>query len=227
LKECDIDIFMVINSKYYAQNKPASLLDKLRTTLKRTYPSTPQIGRNGQAVTIRFTDFHVDVVPCFKKQGGGFIIPNSISQKWISTDPKIHQSYLSNQNKIHNNELIPLVKMIRGWNRCINNAFSSFYLELCTAKALTDIRISDFPSGVRYVFDKGREIVNYKIIDPAGYGDQINPLNNVSSVDAAVSRFQTAYNRALMAEKYERAGSTEQAFEEWRKIFPNYFPSYW
>lgn len=226
LAECDIDIFVVIEAKYYKQYQPSALLDRLRTILKKTYPLTPKISRNGQAVTITFTDFQVDVVPCFYRAGGGFIIPNSISETWVSTDPTVHQTYLSEQNRLHNNELVPLVKMLRGWNRCINNAFSSFYVELCVAKILTNIRINDFPSGVRYVFDKGREVVKYKILDPAGFGDQINPLNNISTVNDAVSRFQTGYNRALKAEEYARNGSIQLAFEEWRKIFPGYFPAY-
>lgn len=226
LSECDIDIFVVIESKYYTQYQPSALLDRLRAVLKNTYPSTPKISRNGQAVTISFTDFKVDVVPCFNRKGGGFIIPNSITQSWLSTNPTIHQSYLSEQNRLHGNNLIPLVKMMRGWNRCINNDFSSFYIELCTAKVLTNVRIDDFTSGVRYVFDKGREVVKYKIIDPAGFGDQINPLNNISTVNEAVSRFQTAYNRAIKAEEYAQNGNIRLAFEEWRKIFPRYFPAY-
>lgn len=226
LSECDIDIFVVIESKYYTQYQPSALLDRLRAILKNTYPSTPKISRKGQAVTISFTDFQVDVVPCFNRKGGGFIIPNSITQSWLSTDPTIHQSYLSEQNRLHGNNLIPLVKMMRGWNRCINNVFSSFYIELCTAKVLTNVRIDDFTSGVRYVFDKGREVVKYKIIDPAGFGDQINPLNNISTVNEAVSRFQTAYNRAIKAEEYAQNGNIRLAFEEWRKIFPRYFPTY-
>ena len=79
---------------------------------------------------------------------------------------------------------------------------------------------------MRYVFDKGREVVKYKIIDPAGFGDQINPLNNISTVNEAVSRFQTAYNRAIKAEEYAQNGNIRLAFEEWRKIFPRYFPAY-
>jgi hypothetical protein len=226
LSECDIDIFIIIESKYYTQYHPSALLDRLRTVLKQTYPSTPKISRNGQAVTITFTDFKVDVVPCFNRKGGGFIIPNSISQSWVSTDPTVHQSYLSEQNRLHNGNLVPLVKMMRGWNRGMNSAFSSFYVELCTAKVLTNIKIDDYPSGVRYVFDKSREVVKYKIVDPAGFGDEINPLNNIATVEEAVSRFQTAYNRALKAENFARNGNIHLAFEEWRKIFPKHFPAY-
>ena len=116
--------------------------------------------------------------------------------------------------------------MIKGWNRVINDAFVGFYLELMATKILTGVNISDYPSGVRYVFDKGRNEVRYRIIDPAGYGGTVNPLNNVTRVDDAVSRFQTAYGRALKAEEHKEQGQYSLAYDEWRKIFGNYFPAY-
>lgn len=61
LKEADIDIFVVLNPAYFNSNTPASLLDKVRATIKKTYTKTPKISRNGQAVTITFTDFIISV----------------------------------------------------------------------------------------------------------------------------------------------------------------------
>lgn len=83
LSEADVDIFVVLNAEYYhhynAQNGgQAGLLDLVKRTLRRTYTQTPDISRNGQAVTIRFTDLTVDVVPGFYREGGGFLIPNSV-----------------------------------------------------------------------------------------------------------------------------------------------------
>lgn len=225
LKENDIDIFVVISPHYYDKYTPASLLDRLRTVLMRTYPKTPKISRNGQAVTITFTDFKVDVVPSFYREGGGFLIPNSISGTWIATDPRVHNSHLTQSNKWHNGDLIPIIKIIKGWNRCINNVFTGFYLELLVKNVLANVTITNFPSGVRFVFDKGREKVKYTIEDPAGFGDQVGGLNGISVSDA-VSRFQTDYNRSYKAERYASQGQLALAYGEWRKIFPRYFPAY-
>lgn len=226
LGEADIDIFVVLDSSYYQKYKPASLLDKVREILLKTYPKTPKISRNGQAVTITFTDFLVDVVPAFNRKGGGYLIPDSKSGVWIETNPKIHVDYVSNQNSLHNSDLIPLIKMIKGWNRVINNGFTSFYIELLVIKVLKDVTISDFPSGCRYIFDKGREAIKWKIDDPAGYGGKINGLQNVKTVEDAIKRFETAYNRAVSAESHARRGSIEDAINEWKKIFDGYFPAY-
>jgi len=226
LAKSDIDIFIVLNPTYYEKYKPAALLDRVRTVLLKTYTTTPKISRNGQAVTISFTDFEVDVVPCYNRQGGGFLIPNSKTETWISTNPPAHDTKTKEANKAHNGDIVPLIKMMRGWNREINSAFSGFYLELMTIDILTNVKMTDFPSAARYVLDKGREKVKYKQADPAEYGNYVNPLNNVTTVEDAVSRFTTAYNRAVKAEDFARNNKIEAAYGEWRKIFGGYFPAY-
>ncbi|MCP3439790.1 nucleotidyltransferase [Bradyrhizobium sp. CCGUVB14] len=226
LVNADVDIFIVLDPSYYEKYTPAGLLDRVRTVLLKTYNTGTQISRNGQAVTLTFSDFKVDAVPCYNRQGGGYLIPNSLAGNWISTNPPAHEAHTTASNKAHNGDIVPLIKMIRRWNREINSAFRGFYLELMTIDILNGIRIDDFPSGVRYVLDKGREKVKFKQRDPAGYGDEINPLDNVTTVEDAVSRFTTAYNRAIKAEEYARGGKIEAAYGEWRKIFGDYFPAY-
>jgi hypothetical protein len=232
LKEADVDIFFVLDPKYYhhynGQNgNQAGLLDWVKRTLLKTYTKTPDISRNGQAVTIRFDDFVVDVVPGFNRQGGGFLIPNSVNQSWISTDPKKHVEIMSAANKAHNGDLIPLIKMIKAWNKNNNKYFSSFHLEVIALEALNNVTISDFSSGVRYFFDKGRTLVAQKNLDPAGYGGDVGSyINTQEKIQEAVAKFQLAYDRAVKAEDYATRGYTKEAVNMWIKIFGSYFPVY-
>jgi hypothetical protein len=226
LAEADIDIFVILDPSYFKKYTPATLLDRVRAVLLETYPKTPRISRNGQAVTITFTDFTVDVVPGFHQKGGGYLIPDSRSGRWISTDPTIHDSKLAAANRCHQGDLVPLVKIIKGWNKAISDAFVGFYLELMTTDILLGVTISNFPSGVRFVLDRGRERIKCMMIDPAGFGDQVNGLAGVATVTEAVSRFTTAYNRAAKAELLAAGGKVEAAIDEWRKVFGSYFPAY-
>ena len=226
LSEADVDIFMVLDPVHYEQDGHTRLLDKLKRVLQKQYPTTSAIGRDGQAVTIRFSDFAVDVVPAFNRSGGGYLIPDTIAKRWMSTDPTVHTRVMADANTQSGQMLVPVVKMIKGWNRVINSAFDGFYLELAAKDIFANVTITDFPTGVRFFFDKGRQKIRYKISDPAGYGDLINPLRSVSTVDDAVSRFQTAYDRAIKAERLAGEGKTQYAVEEWRKIFGTYFPAW-
>lgn len=232
LKQADIDIIVLLDPKYYhnynGQNGgQAGLLDLLKRALKKTYPSTPDISRNGQAVTIQFTDFVIDVVPGFNRQGGGYIIPNSITQTWLSTDPKKHVEIWSTANQIHNGNLVPLMKMLKAWNRTINTFYQSFHLETMALQILNNVTITDFPSGARYFFDKGRDYVTKKNPDPAEYGDDVGGyLNTPDKVKNAVSRFETAYSRAFKAEDLARRDYIADAISTWKMVFGDYFPTY-
>lgn len=232
LAEADIDVFVVLAPEYFhnynGQNGgQAALIDRVKRLLKRTYPQTPDISRNGQAVTIRFSDFNVDLVPCFHRSGGGFLIPNGIDQRWISTNPIMHVEILQAADQSHNSDLVPMIKMIKAWNRSIGQYFNSFHLEVLSLMIFENITISDFSSGARFFFDKGIELITKKNPDPAGFHDDIGAyLNTTEKIDQARTRFETAFNRATRAERFANDGNIRLAIEEWQKIFTRFFPAY-
>ena len=232
LQEADIDVFVVLPSRYYVHYNgtnggQAGLLDFVKRTLRRTYTRTPDIGRNGQAVTIRFDDFVVDVVPGFVRPGGGFLIPNSITQQWLSTDPKRHVEIMADANRMHRNDLVPLVKMLKGWNRMSGDYFRSFHLEVLMLQVLQNVRIDSYSSGVRFVFDKARAAVKQQNPDPAGYGDDVGSyINTREKIDVAVAKFQAAHDCAVRAEAAEARGAISDAIDSWRQLFGRYFPAY-
>ena len=233
LKEADIDIFVVLDSKYFynyenGQNGgQAGLLDLVKRTLRKTYTRTPDISRNGQAVTIRFEDFIVDVVPGFNRKGGGYLIPNSITQRWIPTDPKKHVDIFSTANSKHNGNLVPLIKMIKGWNKNSDKYFRSFHLEVIALQTLNGVTITDFPSGIRYFFEKARSYITKQNPDPAGYGEDVgNYINTQEKIEETANKFQLAYERALKADIYASRENIEDAMNMWIKIFGDYFPAY-
>ncbi len=228
LSEADIDVFVVLDPSYYERNGQASLLDKVKRVLRKTYPETLEISRNGQAVTITFSDFMVDVVPAFYRNGGGYLIPSTYGGGlWIATDPKKHVEISSSANAAHNGDLVPLVKMTRCWNRTIQRHFRSFHLEVLVWSIFDRVTISDYPSGMRYFFDKGKELISKENPDPTGYNDDVGYyIDTREKIDEAVFRFTTAYNRACKAEAYDRDGKVEDAINEWRKIFGSSFPAY-
>jgi hypothetical protein len=227
LNACDVDICVVLDPKHYNPDRPAGLLDKVRSILLNTYTQSPRISRSGQAVTVTFADFKVDVVPAFNRQGGGYVIPNSNTGGWIETDPKKHIQIWSAANKANNGNLIPLIKMVKTWNRTHSALFRSFHLELLVLHALNGVTISDFPSGVRFVFDKARELVRYTIPDPAGFGDNVGGyLNTPQKLQDVIDHLDTAYERASLAEQLAADGNISAAYQKWGILFRGYFPIY-
>jgi len=232
LSRADIDVFCVLDTDYFYRfsnhvGGPASLLDHTKETLLKTYTNTPSISRNGQAVTVRFTDFVIDVVVAFYRKDGGYIIPNSITNSWLSTDPKRHVALFSAANQSHNGSLVPIIKMLKSWNRSHGSFFRSFHLEVLALQIFSNVAISDFPSGVRYFFDKARDAVKNTNPDPAGFGDDVGKyIDTQSKVGDALHNMQSALNIALRAEEYNLGNRNRDAIEQWRRLFPDHFPRY-
>lgn len=226
LSDADVDVFIVLDPSYYRVDGYGGLLDRVLAALRETYPDS-KMSRNGQAVTVTFSDFMVDVVPGFYRQGGGYLIPSSNEARWISTNPKVHESYMSSANASHGGGLVPIIKMIKGWNRLLNRPIRSFYLELLVEQILRTVTISNDWSGCRFVWDKGREAIRYKVLDPAQLGtEQVAGLNAGTSLATAVACFSGAYNVALQAEQFASSGQITNAISAWRSLFGDYFPAY-
>jgi hypothetical protein len=226
LSKADVDIFVVLDPKYYEQNGQTNLLDRVKRVLKKTYPKTPEISRNGQAVTISFTDFEVDVVPAFNRNGGGYLIPNTYSDTWVSTDPKKHIDIWSDANKAHNGDLVPLIKMLKCWNREHSRLLRTFHLETLALKVFANVNISSFPSGALYFFQNAQTWIGYTLADPAGYDGIGSYLNTSDKQKDVRDRLQTACQKALDAEAYANDGGITEAFNKWRIVFGDYFPAY-
>jgi hypothetical protein len=224
LAEADVDIFVVLSSEYYSEDGQGSLLDRVKRVLRKTYPSTPDISRDGQAVTISFSDFKVDVVPAFNRLGGGYLIADTGAGQWLSTNPKAHVQIWSDRNKTHVGDLVPIIKMLKGWNKTHGGYLRSFYLEVLILQIFNGVTISNFPSAIRFFFDRARTIAGYALSDPGGYS-QIRGLSEADRTEV-MSRMETAYSRAVNAEEEEKLGKTSDAFYYWRLIFDDYFPAY-
>jgi hypothetical protein len=226
LSTADVDVFVVLDPKYYAIGNQQALLSTVMGTLKKEYKKTPKIKPDGQAVTITFTDFKVDVVPGFYRTGGGYLIPDANAGRWIPTDPKKHVDIWTASNKAHNGSLVPLIKMMKCWNRANGDLFRSFHLEVLVRNVLTDVTIVDFPSGVRWVLDKMRAKVWTKIADPAGYSDDVASHLSKPEADRIIAVLTNACRSAVAAETYAASGYVRSAIDEWRSIFGDYFPAY-
>ncbi|NEK17475.1 CBASS oligonucleotide cyclase [Rhizobium leguminosarum] len=226
LTTADIDVFVVLDPKYYSTNNQRALLSAVMGTLKKEYPKTPKIKPDGQAVTITFTDFEVDVVPGFYRTGGGFLIPDANMGRWIPTDPKKHVELWTASNKAHGGSLVPLIKMMKCWNRAHGDLFRSFHLEVLVRHVLTDVTIVDFPSGVRWVLDKMRSKVWTRVADPASYSDDVASYLSKAEADRMIAVLTNAHRSAVAAETYATAGYVRSAIDEWRSIFGDYFPAY-
>lgn len=226
LADADVDIFVILHPRHHAADGQQALLEAVRNSLRKTYTRTPHIKPDGHAVTIRFTDFKVDVVPGFDRRGGGYLIPDASLGHWISTDPKQHVEIWTAANKRHEGALIPLLKMVKGWNKS-RGLFRSFHLETIALKLLDGVTISNYPSGLRFVLERAGKWLEAPLPDPAGYSTDIGAhLRQPDAIAEIQRRLAWGAARAREAERLALQNKTAAAFDKWQLLLPDYFPAY-
>ena len=85
------------------------------------------------ACTVEFGSDEIvsfDVVPAFKRTGGGYEIPDT-QAGWIATNPKQHHELTTKKNTACGEMWVPFVKMVKGANRELGEPVEpSFLLEV-------------------------------------------------------------------------------------------------
>ena len=67
--------------------------------------------------------------------------------------------------------------MLKGWNEKHSQLLQSFHLGAIIVQVMNNVTISNFPSGVRFVLDKARAVIQTGMNDPAGYGGSLGLIS--------------------------------------------------
>lgn len=118
----DVDMVFKLPSNVYNQydkyknNGQSALLQQVKKSIQKTYPST-DISGDGQVVVGNFSDnFVIEVLPVFENKDGSFTYPDSNNGgKWSITNPKPEIESIKLRNNDCNKNLIPLCRMMRAW----------------------------------------------------------------------------------------------------------------
>lgn len=100
----------------YQVNGQSALLQSVRASLQKTYP-TSKIGGDGQVVVIKFDDgVTFEILPYFDNKGGTWTYPDSNGGgSWKTCNPKAEIEAVHNRNLLVNRNLKPLCRMMRVW----------------------------------------------------------------------------------------------------------------
>jgi hypothetical protein len=120
----DADMIYELPDSYYIQyskyitNGQSALLQAVSRSIQKTYSSTNTVG-DGQVVVVSFTDgVKFEVVPAFKNADGSYKYPDSNNGgSWKITNPKPEIGAMAVRDLACNNNLKPLCRMARAWER--------------------------------------------------------------------------------------------------------------
>ncbi|MEW6861050.1 hypothetical protein QEV69_02515 [Trueperella pyogenes] len=122
----DIDIHFELPSDLYktywlstvlGQNGPSALLQRVKTSLQKTYPTTKLRG-DGQVVVVDFSDgVRFEVVPVFAENATTFVYPDTHNGgSWPQMRPKLEAQSFADLSRNKPGGLKKLCRMLRTWN---------------------------------------------------------------------------------------------------------------
>jgi hypothetical protein len=232
LSEGDVDVMVVLhygdNQHWDNDEGAARVLNRFKAILEEAYPETVcRIDRN--CVTMKLSQFRLDVVPAFRFKEGYYTIPDTYRGKWLQTDPVGFAEEVTRINKNMERDFVPVIKMIKGWNREFSKPLRSFHLECIMVNHYRNYTQSfTYHSMANVFFTKLPDYLRSAAYDPITK-DRVDLYLDNSSLNNSREEY---VNRAAKAAKLAEEAYKDSekypsiAIEEWKKLFGEFFPSY-
>lgn len=196
----------------------------IRKLLNDRYYAT-NVSSKQVAVKLDFSTIVVEVVPCFPRKGGGYLMPNG-SGGWMNTNPPYHTTYITDADRAHGNRLKPLIKLIKFWNIANGHHLRSFHVEMMVTKMWKGYTIGEWPAAVAATLKVMGAWVKANMDDPWPAGSKLNAYLTADTRDQVVRMLADDAKAADQAEKYRAEGKVQAALECWNVVYRHLFPAY-
>lgn len=236
LSKGDVDVMVVMhythNAGWHTADGTTYALQKFQRVLAAAFKDTP-CGVDRNCVTLKYSQFRLDVVPAFYFNDGSYAIPDTYRRAWLPTQPKQFKERITALNKSMDGSFVPLVKMIKAWNaQWTTTRIRSFHLECMIALACAQYtQRYTYSSLANVVFASLATYLAGPIYDPVS-GDRLDQYLDTSSQPSdRVTLVRRAQAAAKAAEAAENAGNSigslpKTAIDQWKAIFGEFFPAY-
>jgi hypothetical protein len=232
----DIDIFFCLGEKdkHWRSKTPREVLDAFQACLAKRY-GVDDVEPGRRCVTVEFEKRNPtadeegkvlsnDAVPAYEL-ADCYEIPDRDLGKWIKTDPEIHKEKSTTKNKECGSKWVPLVKMLKRWNRSAGKPIAPSFLIEVMALELVDPPFTTYANEVRRFFAAAEAEIMRDWPDPAGFGPPVSDQMTTDKRQKAVAALRTAEVNAARAIRLEQQGKTGEALALWREIMGKYFPT--
>ncbi len=227
----DVDYLACLPTDKLKQNSSSSLVD-VRSALDTRFPNTG-VRVSCPAVTVPFGQNRsetTEIVPADKvsdyKEIPIYDIPDC-SGAWMRACPDLHNGYVRTIDDKFSGKLKALIRFIKAWKYFREVPISSFYLELRITKYATDEKSILYNWDVKRVLNHLWNIQLATMQDPMEISGYIYPCKTDAMKSDALSKLNTAAKRAEKALDAEKEGKISEAFDWWRLLFGDKFPTYY
>ena len=227
----DVDYLACLPTSALTITSTASLV-KVRNALDTRFPNTGVKISTPAVVcpfgTLKSEDTEVVVADYIKEEKGFKVYEIADGNDgWMRISPDAHNDYVAEIDKKHGGKVKPLIRFIKAWKYYRDVPIKSFYLEMRVAK------YAEGESSILYDIDVKRiltQLQNNELAamqDPTSVAGYIYPCKTDAFKKDALSKLNTAVIRAEKAREAEAAEDTKTAFDWWRLLYNDEFPTYY
>jgi hypothetical protein len=230
----DIDLYVTIHYGQHAHGKwPTHIMRLMANALGSRYPQT-RIKVDSPCIAIKFLSFKFEVVPTvfYEDDEDRYKIPGPGAREWIDCYPHIPQKWMTNSNYINNKKFIPLIKILKQWNRHNKVGLQSFHLELLTGMVFAKLSdVLSYPQAVydwmyyvcKWIDENNSPFVN----EPGKYYHYVDDYlySNKFKLNSVRQKIKHGLKRAELAMDSWAKGNELQAKRLWYQIFGDMFPA--
>ncbi|MCG5435381.1 nucleotidyltransferase domain-containing protein [Micromonospora foliorum] len=165
--------------------------------------------------------FTVDTMPALRQVDGTLLIPEALSQTWVTADPEdLIRRVASHQADWA--YFRPIVRVLKDWRRSVKveGKIKSLLIEVLALECLP--RSGSRAEALRAFFTSAAVRVNTSIEDPAGHCGLIQPDLDKIGLRTALEEASEIATRAC---EHAAAGDTDDALRAWQEIFGDGFPA--
>lgn len=227
----DVDYFTSIPAQHQRQNS-TTMLTTVRNALDTRFPLTG-VRVDCPAVKVPFgrvPQESTEVVPAYAiaTQNNSVIyhIPDC-SGGWMRSSPELHNGYVQYVDQQKGEKVKSLIRFIKAWKYYRQVPISSFYLELRVAKYASEETAIVYDIDVKRIFALLSRIELASIQDPMNISGYIPACSSQVQLEDAKVKLRTALSRAEKAVDANQRGKTAEAFDWWRLVYDNCFPTYY
>lgn len=227
----DVDYLAELPTKQLTQNSTSTLV-KVRLALDARFPNTG-VGVRCPAVRVPFGSAAAEtteVVPAdrvFESDGFKVYEIADCADGWRRSSPGAHNAYVRSIDSTLNNKVKPLIRFIKAWRYFRSVPIRSFYLELRVANYASGEAAIVYDIDVLQVFRMLWNVELTAMQDPMGISGYIGACPSEAAKEDALSKLERALNRAEKARAAVQAGRIAEAFDWWRLVFADQFPTYY
>ena len=227
----DVDYLACLPTSSLKQSSTYTL-NLVRNALDIRFPNTG-VKVSTPAVVCPFGTYKSEdtevVVADYIKEANGFKVYEIAdgNDGWMEVSPDAHNYYVAQVDKKHDGKVKPLIRFIKAWKYYRDVPIKSFYLEMRVAKYADGKSSIVYDIDVKQILAMLRDNELAAMQDPMGVAGYIYPCKTEAFKQDALSKLKTAATRAEKAREAETNQDTKTAFDWWRLLYNDKFPTYY